>query len=167
VGFWVVARGIDAAAELPASVPVRVSGEPAHDRRALVLAAADEAGAVRWGVIVHDDGASVLLPSRGRLLAGLGRRLVLIDEAGAFTAERAFATELLGAWALEDGYLLLGRGVAWRVDGALGVQWERGLAGETFHVLDAGPAGIRLVAMDGADWREHVIDPATGRDFEG
>lgn len=167
VGFWVVARGIDAAAELPQGVPVRVSGEAAHDRRALVLAAADEAGTVRWGAILHDDGASVLLPSRGKLLAGLGRRLVLIDEAGAFTAERRFETELLGAWELPGGHLLLGRGTAWRVNEALGVLWERELSGEAFHVLQAGEAEIRLVAMDGGDWREQAIDPATGQDFEG
>jgi hypothetical protein len=164
VGFWVVARGIQARAELPAGVPVRVSGEASDDRRALVLAAADAAGQVAWGAILHDDGASVLLPVRGRMLAGLGARVTVLDEAGGLAAERLFEAPVLGAWTLDDGLFLLGEGRAWRVDDALTVKWTRTLDGEMHHVLGIDDGAVRLVAMSGTDWRELEIDVETGAD---
>jgi hypothetical protein len=145
-------------------VPVREAGAAADDRRALVLAAADAAGAVAWGAIVHDDGASVLLTVRGRLLAGLGARVTVLDEAGAFVAERLFESPVVGAWTLPDGLFLLGEGRAWRVDDALRVKWTRTLDGEMHHVMGIDDEGVRLVAMSGTDWHELEIDVETGAD---
>lgn len=165
VGFWVVARGISASEELPEGVPVRVSGAPAVDQRALVVAAADEGGSVAWAALVHADGAALLMEWRGRLLAAIGPRAVLLGPGGEFLAERLFEVELVTSWSVPDGLLLLGRGRAWLVDERLVPRWTRPLAGDHFHLLSAGDEGIRLAALGASDWHELLLDPRTGAEL--
>ena len=163
VGFWVVARGIAARAELPAEVTVRTSGEPADDRRALVVAAADGEGRVGWGAILHDDGASVLLSWKDRLFAAMGARAVALEQDGSFVAERLFPSPILGAWTVADGLFLLGPDRVTRVDARLSTQWERPLEGDSFHVLSADEARLSLVAMNSSgDWRPVELDASSG-----
>lgn len=163
VGFWVVARGIAARAELPAEVTVRTSGEAADDRRALVVAAADAEGRVAWGAILHDDGASVLLPWKDRLFAAMGARAVALGSDGSFSAERLFARPILGAWTVGDGLFLLGPDRVMRVDARLATQWERPLTGDSFHVLSASDTRLSLVAMNASgDWQPLELDAHSG-----
>jgi hypothetical protein len=164
VGFWVVARGISARGELPEHVPVHVSGEPSDDRRALVVAAADEAGQVRWGAVLHDDGGSVLLLWDGLLFVALGRRALLLDEAGHPVAKRTFDEEVGTAWRVPGGLLLLGNGWATHVDQTLTPLWRRQFGEPSLHLLEASDGLLRLAAMGTDDWRELRLDPATGRD---
>jgi hypothetical protein len=164
VGFWVVARGISARGELPASVPVSVFGEPSDDRRALVVAAADDAGQVVWGLVIHDDGASLLMVWDELMFVALGRRALLVDAQGRVQAERLFGRELGTVWRSGEGLLLLGRGWAAKVDGTLATAWEREFGDEALHLVEATPRTLKLAAMGAEDWRELRLDVTSGRD---
>ena len=167
VGFWVVARGISARGELPATVPVHVFGEPSDERRALVVAAADDAGQVVWGLVIHDDGASLLMVWDELLFVALGSRALLVDAQGNVAAERLFERELGTVWRAGEGLLLLGRGWAAKVDRALAIAWEREFGDEALHLVEATSQTLKLAAMDTNDWRELRLDLQSGRDTTG
>ena len=162
IGFWVVARGIRAADELPTGTAVAVSGEASDDRRALIVAAEGAGGGVAWAVVLHADGAAVLLEWRGTLVAALGERVVRIDGMGSITCTRVFPSPVASAQSTPGGLLLVGAGEAWLVDEALVPVWRAPLEGEAFHVLSADADTVRLAAMGADDWREFVLDARTG-----
>ena len=173
VGFWVVARGISAADELLAGISPRVIGTPSDDVRCLVVAAADEAGQVRWAMHLHANGAAVLLEFGGGLLAGMGRTLVLLDEAGEPRSTLQLEDEALAAWSVGEHLLVAGPGRLWMLTSDLTVRWTRPLSGDRLHLLgtDAAPDGsaqaLRVVSMTGDDWTERLLDPRTGASLDG
>jgi hypothetical protein len=163
IGFWVVARGIPASAELPAGTRVVEVGEASDDRRALIVAAADEQGGVAWAVVLHADGAAVLLEWRATLVAALGEHIVRIDGDGALVASARLSSSAVSASTTPAGLFVVGSGEAWLLDEALAPAWRAVLAGDTFHVVSADDAVIRLAAMGAEDWHDLALDARTGR----
>jgi hypothetical protein len=163
VGFWVVARGISAADEVSGAARVTHVGEPSEDRRALVVAAADEQGGVAWAVVVHADGAAVLLEWRETLVAALGERVVRIDAEGSVVASVCLPSAVASASTAPGGLFVVGSREAWLLDDALAPAWRAGLAGDTFHVVSIDNEVVRLAAMDAVDWQEIALDARTGR----
>ena len=168
IGFWVVARGISAAEELPPGLVPVVFGQPSDDMRCLVVAAADGEGQVRWAAHLHANGAAVLLEFAGGLLAAMGRQMVLLDDAGSARHQRLMDDEVLAAWRVDDALLLAGPGRLWLVGPQLDVRWSRPVAGDRLHLLGTeslmagGITALRVVSMTGDDWTERLLDLRTG-----
>jgi hypothetical protein len=163
IGFWVVARGITASAELPAGARVHEAGEPSDDRRALIVAAADKQGGVAWAVVLHADGAAVLLEWKGFLVAALGERIVRIDGDGAIVASVTVPSPVASASTTPAGLFVVGAREAWMLDETLAPVWRAELEGDTFHVVSADETAIRLAAMGADDWHDVALDARTGR----
>lgn len=173
VGFWMADSPGGAESEIPPGSRLDVTGTPADGGQALIVAAGTPEGVPVWARILHAPaGAALICPWRDLLLTGLGATALFLDGDG---QEKGRVTtggdELLAAWPLDEGLLLLARESALLVGEDFRTRWtsrlDDGVDSEGLLFMDATDGRVRLAAMGGDEWREILIDLATGARVDG
>lgn len=168
VGFWMADSPGGAEAEVPPGSRLELTGVPVEGGQSLIVSAGTPEGVPVWSRIIHAKlGAALICPWRDLLLTGLGETALFLDGEG---RERGRAEtngdELIAAWPLDEGLLLLARESALLVGEDLQTRWTTKLGGnvrsEGLLFMDATGGRAKLAAMGGDEWREVVIDLATG-----
>lgn len=164
VGFWMAQSAARAHEELTATATPERHWTPAPDGVALVVAAADEADRVAWAHLVYAPfGAALCVTWGARLAVGTGPRLVVLDAEGRVAGRYdAGEDELLSAWTVDGGLLLLGRRAAHLLDGEARAAWVTPLPAEGLVFLGAEGGTVRLAALGADDWREVRLDMRDG-----
>lgn len=173
VGFWMADSPGGAEAEVPPGSRLDVTGDPLDGGQALIVSAGTPEGVPVWSRIIHAPfGAALICPWRELLLTGLGDTALFLDGKGEERGRvETGGDELIAAWPLDEGLLLLARESALLVGGDLETRWTTRLGNdvrsEGLLFMDAADGRARLAAMGGDEWREIVLDLATGARVDG
>jgi hypothetical protein len=164
VGFWMAQDAAKARDELTPSVTPMEHGRPEPAGVALVVAAADPDDRVAWAHVVYAPfGAALCVTWGGRLAVGAGPKLVVLEGDGSLAGRYdAGDDELVSAWTVDEGLLLLGRRAAHLMDGRATPAWVRPLEAEGLVFLGAAAGTLRVALLGADDWREVSIGARDG-----